>query len=212
MRRTRRTTTALAALATLALVGSAAPATAIDLPTLPGLPGTTPTQPTQPGADEPPDGQPPPPAEQPTWGTVAGRSAPYAKGCTPYTYDYTVTPPSGVWAIEVFVTGPDGVAAAHGAYLDGYDPEVGSGTFQLCRGTTPEGTFTITAKVSVENRPVDPGPDGVFEGMLPASTFTIVAPPAQPKVKQKAKPHKHKAKKNKAKKKRKAEQRKKNRR
>jgi hypothetical protein len=199
--RSTRTTTAVAALATAALVASAAPAAAVDIPGLPGLFGT-PTTPTTTEPTQPPDGQPPPPAEQPTWGSVAGQSAPYAKGCTPYSFTYAVTPPSGVWALEVFVTGPDGLGAAHAVFVQGADPLSGTGSFQLCRGTTPGGTFTLTAKVSVENRPADPGPDGVFEGMLPPSTFVVEQPPAPPKVKTKAHHKKHKAKqKNKAKKK-----------
>lgn len=106
--------------------------------------------------------------EHPEWGSITGVDGKLRKGCRSYTYSYAVTPPEGVWAIEVYITGPGLQPLAAGAFLDGYDPLAGGGTYKLCRNTTRSGTFTIQAKVSV-----DDGYGDITEGKLPADTFVL---------------------------------------
>lgn len=106
---------------------------------------------------------------RPEWGTVAGRDGKLKKrACPTYTYDYSITPPEGIWAIETFIRGPGGRAVAGGAFLDGSDPLTGTGKFKLCGKTNRAGTYTILAKVSV-----DDGFGNITEGQLPPDTFTM---------------------------------------
>ena len=107
----------------------------------------------------------------PEWGTITGQDGVLRRGCHKYTYSYSIQPPEGYWAIEVFITGPRLKHLAAGAFLDGYDPEIGSGVFKLCRTTTTYGTFTIVAKLST-----DDGSGHLTEGLLPADTFRLRRP------------------------------------
>jgi hypothetical protein len=106
--------------------------------------------------------------EHPEWGSITGVDGTLRKGCKPYAYSYAITPPEGVWAIEVYITGPGLTPLAGGAFLDGYDPTSGGGTYKLCRNTTRSGTFTIQAKLSV-----DDGYGHITEGKLPPDTFVL---------------------------------------
>jgi hypothetical protein len=106
--------------------------------------------------------------EHPEWGSITGVDGKLRRGCHPYSYSYALTPPDGVWAIEVYITGPGLKPLAGGAFLDGYDPEAGPGSYKLCRNTTRPGTFTIQAKLSV-----DDGYGHITEGKLPADTFVL---------------------------------------
>src|SRR4051794_41437052 len=104
----------------------------------------------------------------PEWGSITGHRAVLRRSCKSYTYSYAIDPPAGTWALEVFIEGPGLHHLAGGAFLDGYDPEVGSGTYKLCRNTTHYGIFKIQAKLSVDDG------DGHFvEGRLPADTFRL---------------------------------------
>jgi hypothetical protein len=105
------------------------------------------------------------------WGSITGHDGVLRRGCHTYTYSYSITPPDGIWAIEVFISGPGLKHLAAGAYLDGYDPKTGGGTYKLCRVTTRYGTFTIQAKVSV-----DDGSGHMTEGLLPPDTFKLRRP------------------------------------
>ena len=60
---------------------------------------------------------------------------------------------------------------AAGAFLDGYDPKTGTGSYKLCRVTTRHGRFKIEAKVST-----DDGSGHITEGRLPADTFQLRRP------------------------------------
>ena len=87
----------------------------------------------------------------PEWGTVTGKSGVLKRGCHKYTYAYSIQPPEGIWAIEIFISGPGFKRLAAGAFIDGYDPKTGTGHYKLCRVTTKYGKFKIEAKVSSDN-------------------------------------------------------------
>ena len=90
---------------------------------------------------------------------------------TSYTYSYSITPPEGIWALEIFISGPGLKHLAAGAFLDGYDPRTGTGRYKLCRATTTYGRFKIEAKLST-----DDGSGHITEGQLPADTFRLRRP------------------------------------
>jgi hypothetical protein len=106
----------------------------------------------------------------PEWGSITAEDGRLRRGCRGYTYSYAITPPEGIWAIEVYVSGPGVKHLAGGAFLDGYDPETGSGHYTLCRNTTRSGVFTIQAKLST-----DDGAGHITEGRLPADTYVLLA-------------------------------------
>jgi hypothetical protein len=110
-------------------------------------------------------------AVHPEWGAITGKAGVLKRGCRKYTYTYSIAPPEGIWAIEVFISGPGFKHLAAGAYLDGYDPKTGTGHYKLCRVTTRYGTFTIQAKLST-----DDGSGHLTEGQLPADTFRLHRP------------------------------------
>ena len=110
-------------------------------------------------------------AVHPEWGTITGADGVLRRGCHTYTYSYSITPPEGIWAIEVFISGPHLKRLAAGAFLDGYDPKTGTGQYKLCRVTTRHGRFTIAAKVSS-----DSGSGQITEGLLPLDTFRLRKP------------------------------------
>jgi len=107
----------------------------------------------------------------PEWGSITGRSGVLKRGCHKYTYSYSIRPPEGIWALEVFISGPGFKRLAAGAFLDGYDPKTGTGRYTLCRATTRYGRFRIEAKLSA-----DDGSGHITEGRLPADTFRLRAP------------------------------------
>ena len=110
-------------------------------------------------------------AVHPEWGTISVASGKLRKGCKSYPYSYSFTPPEGDWAVETFVTGPNGEALWSGGFLGGSDDLSGSSIFTFCRPATSEGTFTIEAKMSVQN---GSGPENYTEGQLPPATFTLI--------------------------------------
>ena len=110
-------------------------------------------------------------AMHPEWGSVKGKGGVLRRGCKKYTYSYSINPPKGIWAIEVFLTGPGGVHLAAGGYMEGYDPQNGTGTYTLCRNSTTYGRFRIDAKLSV-----DDGFGKITEGRLPADHFRLRRP------------------------------------
>jgi hypothetical protein len=107
----------------------------------------------------------------PEWGTVTGKSGVLKRGCRKYTYTYSIQPPEGIWAIEIFISGPGLKHLAAGAFMDGYDPKSGTGHYKLCRVTTKYGKFRIEAKVSSDN-----GSGHLTQGRLPPDTFRLRAP------------------------------------
>lgn len=104
----------------------------------------------------------------PEWGSVTGVSGVLKRGCRTYDYTFTVTPPEGVWALEVFVSGPGSKHVAAGAFLDGYDPASGTGTYKLCKPSVRYGTYSIEAKVSV-----DDGAGHIVEGRTATDTYRL---------------------------------------
>jgi hypothetical protein len=110
-------------------------------------------------------------AVHPEWGKVTGKGGVLKRGCRKYTYTYSIDPPEGIWALEVFITGPGLKHLAAGAFQDGYDPETGTGHYKLCKATTRYGRFTIEAKVSV-----DDGSGDITEGRLPADHYRLHRP------------------------------------
>jgi len=107
----------------------------------------------------------------PEWGTVTGVGGVLRRGCHTYTYGYALQPPEGIWALEIFISGPGLEPLGGGGFLDGYDPESGSSRYTLCRATTRHGKFTIEAKLSV-----DDGAGHITDGLLPADTFRLRRP------------------------------------
>ena len=107
----------------------------------------------------------------PEWGWTKGETGVLKRGCRKYHYTYSIKPPEGDWALEIFLSGPDFEHLAAGAYDGSYDPTTGRGTYKLCFVTTRYGRFTIEAKVSTMN-----GPDGYVEGWLPPSHFRLHRP------------------------------------
>jgi hypothetical protein len=107
----------------------------------------------------------------PEWGTITGEAGVLRRGCRTYSYSYAITPPEGIWAIEVYISGPRLKHLAAGAFLDGYDPMSGSGHYTLCKATTRYGTFRIEAKVSI-----DDGAGHIVEGRLPVDTYRLHRP------------------------------------
>lgn len=105
----------------------------------------------------------------PDWGSVTGHDAKVRRGCHGYAYEYAVTPPEGHWALETFLVGPRGGKRGSGYFVTGADPLAGSGSFRLCRRSTPRGTYTIRALLTVD--------DGfghvTSSGWLPESTFVL---------------------------------------
>lgn len=149
----RRRLAALASAGAIALTGLMAPA-ASAVP-----------------AETSPRTLPPTLAVHPEWGAVAATSGKLRKGCKSYPYSYSFTPPEGDWAVETFVTGPSGEALWSGGFLSGSDALSGSSVFTFCRQATTEGTYTLEAKVSVQN---GPGQENYTEGQLPPVTFTLI--------------------------------------
>jgi len=107
----------------------------------------------------------------PEWGTVTGKGGVLKRGCHKYTYSYSIQPPEGIWALEIFISGPGLKHLAAGAFLDGYDPKSGSGRYTICRATTRYGKFKIEAKLST-----DDGSGHTTEGRLPGDTFRLRRP------------------------------------
>ncbi|HEX5086917.1 MAG TPA: hypothetical protein VFV89_03855 [Nocardioides sp.] len=107
----------------------------------------------------------------PEWGSVTGTPGILRRGCHTYTFSYTVTPPEGVWALEVFIIGPGFKNVAGAAFLDGYDPDSGTGSYKLCRPTARYGRFQIEAKVSV-----DDGAGHIVEGRTATDHYRLRRP------------------------------------
>jgi hypothetical protein len=107
----------------------------------------------------------------PEWGSIIGTNGVLKRGCHRYAFTYAIVPPDGIWAIEVFISGPGFKHLAASAFLDGFDPKTGSGRYKLCRVTTRPGRFKIEAKVSV-----DDGSGHIVEGRLPADRYRLRAP------------------------------------
>jgi len=107
----------------------------------------------------------------PEWGWVRGHGGKLRRGCRTYTYSYSIRPPEGTWAIEVFVTDPRGEHMAAGAFMGGYDPLTGTGRYKLCKVTTRPGRFTIVVKLSV-----DSGYGEITDGMLPPDRYRLRRP------------------------------------
>jgi hypothetical protein len=110
-------------------------------------------------------------AVHPEWGSITGHGGVLKRGCHVYSYAYSITPPDGVWELDVFITGPGMKHVAAGLYLDGYDPKSGTGTYKLCKRSTRYGEYTIDAKVST-----DDGYGKITEGRLPTDTYRLRRP------------------------------------
>ena len=149
------------------MLGVAAAATALSLVLGPGpVDAARATASAKPSHD-PLDGL----TVHPEWGTVTGKGGVLRRGCRTYTFSYSIQPPEGIWALEIFISGPGLKHLAGGAFLDGYDPKTGSGRYTLCRTTTRYGQFKIEAKLSIDN-----GSGRITEGQLPADTFRLRRP------------------------------------
>lgn len=104
------------------------------------------------------------------WGRTVGHDARLRKGCRSYAYTYALTPPDGDWALETFLVGPRGKRYGSGYFLTGKDPLSGPAAWRLCLRSTRAGTYTIRARLTVDNA-VD-----YYDGWLPDSTFRLRAP------------------------------------
>ena len=146
------------------LLGAAAAATALSLVLGPGPVGAAPA----PSSPAPPPNPLAGLTVHPEWGTVSGKGGVLKRGCHTYTYSYSIQPPEGIWALEIFISGPGLKHLAAGAFLDGYDPKAGSGRYTICRATTRYGKFKIEAKLSTDN-----GSGHITEGRLPPHSFKL---------------------------------------
>jgi hypothetical protein len=106
----------------------------------------------------------------PEWGTTTASDAAIHKGCRSYEYSYALTPPDGDWALETFLVGPNGKQYGSGYFLTGKDPLAGDGAWRLCRRAARGGTYTIRARLTVQN-----GGD-YYDGWLPDGTFRLRKP------------------------------------
>jgi hypothetical protein len=104
----------------------------------------------------------------PEWGKTRAPDQVLKKGCNNYRYHYRLTPPEGTWALETFIKGPRGKRLASGAFSSDFDPNRDWARFRICKATTRVGRFTIKAKVSVQNGPVE-----YTEGWLEPSHFRM---------------------------------------
>ena len=144
------------------LLGAAAAATALSLVLAPGpVERHALVRPPSPGSRCTPSG-----ARSPA------RAACSSAAATSTRYSYSIQPPEGNWAIEIFISGPGFERLAAGAFIDGYDPKTGTGHYKLCRVTTRYGKFKIEAKMSVGQRLRAPH----RSGQLPADTFRLRRP------------------------------------
>ena len=148
-------------------LGAAAAVTALSLVLAPGPVEAAPAPSSATASPDPLAGL----TVHPEWGSVTGKGGVLKRGCHKYTYSYSVEPPEGIWAIEIFISGPGFKRLAAGAFLDGYDPKTGIGHYKLCRVTTRYGKFKIEAKVSADN-----GSGHITEGRLPADTYRLHGP------------------------------------
>ena len=142
-------------------LGAAAVATAVSVASTGGPVQAAPADP------DPLDGL----TVHPEWGSITGHGGVLRRGCRMYTFTYSITPPDGIWALEVFITGPKMDHVGGGAYLNGYDPTSGTGSYKLCQLSSHYGRYTIDAKVSVDN-----GYGETTEGRLPTDTFRLRRP------------------------------------
>ncbi len=106
----------------------------------------------------------------PEWGNTSAQDATIRQGCRGYAYTYAVTPPDGDWALETFLVGPHGKQYGSGYFVTGTDPLAGAGAWRLCRRSTRGGTYTIRARLTVQN-----GAD-YYDGWLPDSTLRLRKP------------------------------------
>jgi hypothetical protein len=103
----------------------------------------------------------------PEWGSISAQDATVKSGCAAYLYSYALTPPPGDWALETFLIGPRGKQYGSGYFLTGKDPLAGDGAWRLCRRSTRGGTYTIRARLTVQN-----GGD-YYDGWLSDTTFRL---------------------------------------
>jgi len=111
-----------------------------------------------------------PAADHPEWGSTSAKDATVRKGCRAYSYSYALTPPPGDWALETFLIGPHGKQYGSGYFLTGPDPLAGNSAWRLCRHSTRGGTYTIRARLTVQN-----GAE-YYDGWLPETTFRLHKP------------------------------------
>jgi hypothetical protein len=107
------------------------------------------------------------PDVHPEWGSTSAPDAKVRRSCHEYAYAYTISPPSGDWALETFLVGPRDKAVGSGYFLTGKDPLSGTSTWRLCRHSLKGGVYTIRALLTVQNG------SEVVEGWLPDSTFRL---------------------------------------
>lgn len=104
------------------------------------------------------------------WGRLGAADGVLRKGCRPYDYRYTLRPPEGDWALEVFLADPRGRRLGSAVLLAGHDPVRGTRRITICRGTTKPGRFVLRGRLSVQN-----GPDEYVEGWIRPVAFKLRA-------------------------------------
>lgn len=101
------------------------------------------------------------------WGRITAPDGVLRPGCHRYTYTYDLHPPTGDWAVEVFVI-HNGQKVTSQGHLVGQDPLRGQGRYKLCRPTSTPGSWRIRGKLSVQN-----GPDEYAEGWIQPAFYRL---------------------------------------
>jgi hypothetical protein len=102
------------------------------------------------------------------WGSISAPDAKLRKGCRSYAYSYSLTPPEGDWALELFLVGPGKERLGSNVHLVGQDPLSATSRFTICRATTTYGRFMIRGRLSVQN-----GPEEYDEGWIKPGFFKL---------------------------------------
>jgi hypothetical protein len=112
-------------------------------------------------------------------GQLSMRNQVLHKGCSPYSYDYSITVPAGdQWDLETFLTDKHGTSQGSDVILSGADPTTGTKHMTICRPSSPAGRFTLHGTLYTSNG-VDP------------TTTTVLAPVTVKLTKPHHKKHRH---------------------
>jgi len=102
------------------------------------------------------------------YGHTGAPDGPLRSGCHDHPYRYVLTPPTGDWTLETYLTDRTGDGVASGAFFSDSDPRRERTHFRFCRYSVHAGRFTIRAKLHWYS---DDGTDHLV--WLPPSHFRL---------------------------------------